>query len=289
MSLLKDKIEIEIEEAEIATGKELNTLPGIVKWFLILGTLAIIPTYYIAKSISKSSWVKKYAQIQTTAHPSFTNPKDPIHSDITITTQREGAFAAIIKITNPNLDLSLDQVPYVITFYNSQKQQIYSYTDNLFLLPNQTKYLTVPTFPINDQIAFTDFHLPDKLPWQKRLFVPSITITQSLPTYTQQISPPAFVVNGDFTNKSPYILKKVRIVFILYDADDKIIGTSQRDEFTVKPGERRAYLQLWPNQNGSNVARTDIQIYTDNLDDNNLSSPATAPTPASDLSRPKLK
>ena len=287
MSLLKDEIEIGIEEAEIKAGKELNTLPAAVKWFLILGAMAIIPAYFVSKSISKNIWTKKYARIQTNAHTSFNNPKAPIYTDITVTSQRPGAYAAVLKITNPNLDLSLDQVTYKVDFYNAQKQQIHSFSDSLFLLPDQTKYITVPTFSAQDEIAFTNLRLPDHLPWQKRLEISTVNISKSLPVYAQQTTPPAFVVSGDFTNKSSYTLKKIRIVFILYDGNDKIIGVSQRDEFSVNPFERRAYTQLWPNQNGSNVVRADVQVYTDNLDSNNLSAPPVPKSPASNLSRPK--
>jgi hypothetical protein len=289
MSLLKDKIEVEIEETEIRAQKELNTLPGAVKWFLIFGFIAIIPTFYVSKSLAKGFWSKKYLQIQTSAHLSFLNPKAPIVSDITVTTQREGAYAAVLKVSNPNLDLSLDQVPYEVNFFNSNKQQIYSYADKLFLLPSQTKYVTVPTFNSQEKISYTNFHLPDTLPWQKRLEIPAINIAKSIPFYLQQLSPPAFVVSGDFTNQSPYILKKIRIIFVLYNSNDEIVGTSQRDEFAVKSFERRAFTQLWPNQNGSNVVRSDIQIYTDNLDPDNLSVPAVPTSPASDLSRPTKK
>ena len=154
------------------------------------------------------------------------------------------------------------------------------------LLPNQTKYLAVPTFNIKDEIAYSELQLPDPLPWQRRLSIPTVNITQSSPTYTQQALPPAFVISGDFSNQTPYQLKKVRLVFVLYDGNGKIIDSSQRDEFSVNPFERRSYTQLWPNINGSNVAKADIKIYTDNLDPQNLVAPQIPSGSSSDLGRP---
>lgn len=285
MSLFKDKIELEIQEAELATQKTLDRFPPLLKWLLIFLLVAIIPSYYAAKAISFNIWQKRYQQNQLTAKPSFTNPKAPMASDITVTPLKPGSYAAVLSITNPNFDLSLDQVPYQVNFYNSQKQQIYSYSDQLYLLPNQTKFLTVPTFTVSDQIVYTNLQLPQTLPWQKRLQLPTVNLITSPVTASEQSSPPAFALTGDFTNNSPYTLATVRLAFVLYDSANNIIGVSQRDEFTVAPFERRSYTQLWPNSYVSGLGKIDVEAYTDTLDQSNLSVPAEASSSASSLSR----
>ena len=286
MSLLKDKIELEIGEAELLAQKQVTGLPPVYKWIVIVCAIAFIPGYFIAKAVTTNLALKKYQQSEVTAHASFSSAKELITPPATVTSQKPGSYAAILQISNLNLELSLDKVPYQVNFYNSQKQKIYSYSDELFLLPNQTKYLAVPTFNIKDEIAYSELQLPDPLPWQRRLSIPTVNITQSSPTYTQQALPPAFVISGDFSNQTPYQLKKVRLVFVLYDGNGKIIDSSQRDEFSVNPFERRSYTQLWPNINGSNVAKADIKIYTDNLDPQNLVAPQIPSGSSSDLGRP---
>jgi hypothetical protein len=285
MSLFKDKIELQIQEAELATQKSLERFPPLLKWLLVGCLVAIIPGYYAAKAISRHIWQNKYQKTQLTAKPSFTNPKAPVVSNITVTTLKQGSYAAVITISNPNFDLSLDQVPYQVIFYNAQKQQIYSYSDQLYLLPNQTKYLTVPTFTANNPVAYTNLQLPQTLPWQKRLQIPTVDLITSPANSSQESSPPAFVVTGDFTNNSPYTLGTVRLTFVLYDSSNNIIGVSQRDEFTVAPFERRSYTQLWPNSYVTDLGKIDVEAYTDTLNQNNLSVPAEASSSASSLSR----
>ena len=163
MSLLKDKIELEIEEAELNTQKAVMGFPRAFRWFLAAFIIAVIPVYFVSKSISQTIWLKRYQQGALTAKPSFTNPKAPVVGNITVTTFKQGSYAAVLQITNPNFNLSLDKVPYRVNFFNSQKQQIYSYPDTLYLLPDQTKYLTVPTFPLSDAIAFSSLALPDNI------------------------------------------------------------------------------------------------------------------------------
>ena len=285
MSLFKDKIELEMQEAQLATQKSLDRLPPLLKWLLIVLLVAVIPSYYIAKSISFNIWQKKYQQTQLTAKPSFTDAKAPVASTVTLTTLKQGSYAAMLTISNPNFDLSLDKVPYKIIFYNAQKQQIYSYSDELYLLPNQTKFLTVPTFTANDAVAYSNFQLSPNLPWQKRLQIPVVGLVTSPAKSSQQSSPPAFAVTGDFTNNSSYTLGKVRLTFVLYDSGNNIIGVSQRDEFTVTPFERRSYTQLWPNSYVSDLGKIDVEAYTDTLDQNNISVPSQASSSASSLSR----
>jgi len=288
MSLLKDKIEVDIQEAELGAQKALNELPWIIRWLVVLIILAIIPSYYISKNVSQKIWLSRYQQGALTAKPSFTNPLPPKTSDVSVTSLGPGQYAAIVQITNQNLDLSLDQVPYSFIFYNSSKQEVYTYSDNLYLLPNQTKYLTVPTFSSPDKIAYTNFQIAKDLPWQKRLSIPTVDLTTSLPSSNEQFLPLALVVQGDFVNNSPYTLKKVRLTFVLFDQSGKIIGTSQRDESTVAPFERRTYKQLWPNLVAPNLGRVQVTADTDTLDNSNLTTNfVPSGSGAGDLSRPK--
>jgi len=97
------------------------------------------------------------------------------------------------------------------------------------------------------------------------------------------------VAQGDFVNNSPYTLSKVRLTFVLFDQNQKIIGVSQRDESTVAPFERRAYKQLWPNMTAGNLSRVDVTADTNTLDPSNLSAPTiNSGSSSSDLNRPTV-
>ena len=290
MSLLTDKIELSIQEAELGTQQALSQFPPFLKWLLILGILAIIPSYLIAKNISYKIWVARYAQGQLTAKKSFTDAKDPKWADVSVTTLGDGVYSAVIQINNPNLDLSANNIPYQFSFLNSKKEVLYTETGKLFLLPNQTKYVIVPRFNTTEQIVYANFQLQGKVNWQKKLKLPEVKFNLSQPNTYQQALPPAFVAEGDFTNQSPYTLKQVRLTFVLFDSSQKIIGTSQRDEFTVTPFERRTFKQLWPNLYAPNFSSVKVMADTNTLDPSNLSVDSI-PTnsSSSDLSRPKTQ
>ncbi|MBI5530158.1 MAG: hypothetical protein HY918_01515 [Candidatus Doudnabacteria bacterium] len=287
MSILKDKIEIGIEEAELGVEQSLSQMPPLLKWYFIIGIIAIIPAYFIAKNISFKIWQKNYAVYAVTAKPSFTNPKDLSVSDISVTSQGPNTFAALVKITNPNLDLSAQNINYRFNFYNSSKTLIYSSpTNNFFILPNQSKYLTATKFTSSDAIAYAEVKIDPNIAWQKRLQIPQVKLLTSVPSTYQQNSPAAFVVEGDFTNQSPYLLGQVKLTFVLYNTANKIIGVSERTEFTVSPFERRGYKQLWPNMAAPQLSKVEIIADTNTLDSGNLKILESSSSSASDLGRP---
>lgn len=289
MSLLTDRVEVGIQEAELEAQKALAQFPPILRLVVILVILAIIPSYYIAKNISQKIWLKKYQANLLVAKPSFTNALAPTTTPVSVTSLGPNQYAAITKVTNQNLDLAVDQAPYQFAFFNAQKQQIYSYSGKLYLLPNQSKYITVPTFTTTEQVAFTNFQFTGDLAWQKRLSIPTVQLTTSLPITSEQLSPLAFAVSGDFFNNSPYSLAKVRLTFVLFDQSNTIIGVSQRNESTVAPFERRTYVQLWPNLAAPNLSRVEVTADTDTLDPTNLSVSASPSGSAGDLSHPATK
>jgi hypothetical protein len=292
MSLLKDKIELGIQEAELGTQQALSRIPALLRWLLILAVLGTFPAYLIAKNVSKKIWLSRLQQGALTAKPSFTNPLPPKISPVSVVTLGTGVYAAVVEVSNENLDLSADQVLYEFSFYNSQKQKVSSFSGKLYLLPNQKKYIGAPTFRTSEAITYANFDLPPDISWQKRLFIPSVKLIAQTPKYYQQTLPSAFVVEGDFSNQSPYTLNRVQLTFVLFNTAGKIIGVSQREESTVAPFERRAYKQLWPDTFAADLNNVKVTANTNVLDPNNIiseSAPQTAPGPASDLNRPTPK
>ncbi len=290
MSFLKDKIELSIQEAEFAAQQNLNSVSPFFKWLLILGILAVLPSYFIAKNISYNIWKNTYSQDLISPKPSFTNPKEPKVTPVSVTTMGQGIYAAVVKISNTNLDLSANNIPYTFNFINSKKETVYTESGKFFLLPDQTKYISVPRFSTQEDIAFTEFLITkEQLIWQKKLNIPTVKIITSQPNSYEQFTPLAFVVEGDFTNQSPYTVKQIRLNFILFDQKGTIIGTSQRDEFTVAPFERRTYKQLWPGTSNINIANVKIFTDTNTLDPNNLSIESFQDNSSSNLNRPKTQ
>ncbi len=289
MEYLKEKLELELAEAELEAKSVLAGMPGFVKFLLIFCILAVIPSYFIAKSISQGLYNKKYQPAYAAAHPSFANPK-PLKFGNAVFVPGQPFGTAVISVTNENLDLSLNQSPLKIHFYDSAGREIYSWQDKIFLLPNETKTIVVTRIPGPGAASKATYEVPEELAWQKRLFIPTVKLVPNTPTGAVQLNPPQYAVQGEVFNNSPYQIGSIRIIVLLKNAAGTIIGASQRDEFTLAPFARRAYKQLWPGVlDGSSVAKIETLAETNTLDPLNLTLPAGSNTPTSDLSRPEAQ
>jgi hypothetical protein len=286
MSLLKDKIELDVELAELKTKQALYGFPPLLRWILIICIITLLPAYLIAKSASDAYWNKVYQKYAITAKPSFQNPKGPGVSNVFMAVSGDSVYSAGVQVQNPNVDLSLPQTDYQFIFLNSQNEQVYRESGQMFLLPNESKYIVVPKFVSKDAPTSAQFSFTAPLNWQKRISIPKVDIQISTPNVYDQFQPPAFVVEGDYFNNSPYLLAKVRLTFLVYDKTGKVVALSRRDDFALSPYERRAYKQIWPNIYNDPNSVVKVLAETDTLDPNSLTLPQTPSSSSSDLSRP---
>ncbi len=284
MPYFKEKLELKIAEGELEAQRIFINFSPLQKKIIILGIIAIIPMYIIVKSVTYRTNYSSYQKSRISAQPAFENPKTPAISEISITKAGDGVYAVAAKVVNENLDLSLEKAPVQFILYNENHQEVYKQPTFLTLLPGQTKYLILARINSSQKIASAEIQSLQDFSWQKRLNIPDVKLISSNPVFSNQQSPLAFVVQGTVYNNSPYQLSQIDIGFLLRDTNGKIIGISQRSEFTLKPFERRGYLQIWPGVNSSDVAKVDVLPVTDTLDDKNIALPSGG-TGAADLGR----
>ncbi len=291
MSFLKDKIEYKIEKAEFESQILLGRFPKWARWFLAFSVLAILPGYYSAKNLSFKYWQRQYQPLLVSAKASFENPKIPGPLAFDITTFGQNYYSAVATVLNQNLGLSAENVGYGFEFFgqNGEKIDILDAETKgaAFFLPNQTKYLVIPKFSSPIKIAGGRITFDQKIAWRNKFSLPQIKIASYAPVITNQLDPLQFVVEGAFKNESSYHIKQVRLIFLVYSADKKVIAVSQRDEFDVAPNERRAYKQVWPRVFSLEAQKAVVVAEVNVLDGKNLQAEKTPSTPASDLTRPQ--
>lgn len=293
MSLLKEQIELKIQEAEAETDYILNKFPKWEKWVIIVCLISTIPAYFISKNFSHKLWQEKYKQYELVAKPSFQNPKTPKFEAFDITTSANGAYTAIATLQNENLDLSAQNVGFEFQFFNEKGQNVAVLGAELkgktFFLPNEKKYLLVPKFTSLEPITGGRVVLDDKIAWQKKLKIPKVKVTPYTPNIKNQLDPVAFVLEGSFKNESGYQIKTVRLTFLVFSNDKKIIAASQRDEYDLLPRERRTIKQIWPDIFTMNALKGQIIAEVNTLNTGNLVPEKPVNSSASDLSRPETQ
>ena len=283
MGSFKDFFKIQFNGLVLAvqeyTYKLKTTVQFLPTWqrVLLYGFLVLlIPGTVALRYGSEIYFSKAYSREALTAHPSYEDPSSLQQSKVTIVHNVNGTSSAYAMITNDNLDLAVENLPYKFTFYNDSGEEVGTSTGKLYILPNQKKWLVASKVQSIQPIASGKLSI-EKPNWQKRLTVPEIELKMAEPYVYEQVNPLATVTEGAVVNNSPYTLKQVSLVFVLYDANNKVIGIVSREEFPLEPYERRAYKIQWPGIYQNDVKRVGLEAYTNSLDPDNISVVASPP------------
>jgi|LNFM01.2.fsa_nt_gb hypothetical protein len=273
---LKDNLQVEAQSVVVGANEgvwKLKTwFEGLLRWqriLLIILIVLMIPGYFAVRYGLELVLVRQYARQALVAHSAFTDPNPLVVSRVNIIRNSNDTVSGYLTVRNPNLDLGLDNARYTINFLDSASQIVFTSTGSLYLLPDQQRWIVVPRVESTNQITSAEIKFGE-LNWQKRLEIPQVELRMNEPFTYQQESPLATVTEGAVVNNSPYSLRQVSLVVVLYGANNQVLAVTSREEYSLQPFERRAYIIQWPNVNRSAITRIGLEAYTNTLDPTNL-------------------
>lgn len=276
---------VTIQEVALVIRNAFKAMPAVKQTIVLFLLITIIPAYIGVRYGSEKVFAAQYARQAVSAHPSYTVTLPPIVGTIKLLRNTNGIYSAYTEVSNPNLELSANNIPYTVNFINKAGESIYSVNNTLYLLPNEKKYIVIPRVEAGDALTTGTIELGD-VDWQKRLSIPQVELRVSEPILSEEYNPLTFAVEGSVVNNSPYAVQAVRLVFFLYDGTNNIIGVSQRDEFRLPAFGRRAYKQLWPGLYKADIKKVQVEAYTNTMDAQNITvENSGAPTVADPRSR----
>ncbi len=264
-----EELWVNVQETVLTIYKAFLELSSFKRILIIVFVVGIIPGYFLSRTISHSVWANNFEQYYINARPSFTNPQAISATTVSVLSTGGGTYSAYAQIENQNLELVARAVPYKFSFYNKAGQQVHAVSGSTFLTTNQKKYLVVSKFTSAESVTSGKLEFGEVV-WQKRFSVPEISLVANTPVTENELGPLSFVVSGQIHNNGPYTLAAVRLTVLLENSSGQIIAVSQRDEFSLKPNERRAYKVLWPGIYSTAVARVRVFPETNVLDNNNI-------------------
>jgi len=238
---------------------------------LVGGIIMIIPAYWIFRAGAQSYYSYSYKASIPEAHPSFTNPGAAQVGSVAILPVAGGGYVAYAKVSNPNLTLSGNGARYEAVFTGASGRQVYQTSGQFYLRPGKETYIVIPRFqsteaPVSGKIEVADIH------WQQKFTVPEVKLGTPAPIGFAEKEGTRF--EGIVVNNSAYKLGAVHIVVFVYDASNKVIGVSDRSEFSVLPQERRAYVLHFPGVQPEAVAKIVPIAETNVSDPSNIQTPA---------------
>lgn len=276
MASLKENIEIQSGGAVLATQEGayrikqwyLN-LPRWEKGLIIALAILAIPGYFGVRYGTELIMTKQLARESLVAQPSFTDPEPLQVTKATIVENSTGTYSAYVTVTNPNLDLGLPQMSFTFKFFNQAGEQVATYDGDSYILPDEQKLVLAPRVLSEEEISSATFAV-DTPTWQKRLSLIDVELRMSEPYVYEELSPLGTSAEGSVVNNSEFNIKQATLVLVLYGPNNKILAVTQREEFSLKPFERRAYKLTWPGIIRGQVTKIDLKAYTNVLDESNL-------------------
>lgn len=280
MSGLKESVEINvqgailgIQEGGFAFTNEFKMMPPWKQRIIIFIIVAIVPAYLIARVGVEQYLNQIYGRQALSAHGAFDMAQNPVVGKMSVIQNPNGTYSGAVLITNPNLDLAATGITYTAAFQNSGRQTVYNNSGTIYLLPNEKKYVVFPKIEVPSGGAVSSGAIElGEVKWQKKLDIPEAKLRATEPLLYDESNPLTFIVEGSIINESPYRISSARIVYLLFDSSDNLIGVSQRDEYSLVPFGRRAYKQLWPGLYRSQVSRVQVIPVTNTLDPKNITT-----------------
>ncbi|QQS23348.1 hypothetical protein IPM19_02170 [bacterium] len=278
MSELKENLKVQYAGATLAVQDGLyklnqwfTGLPGWERTLLVSLIILLIPGVVALRYGSELYFTKSLNQHAVAAHPAFDAPEPIQVSSAKIVQNYNGTVSAYAEVTNRNLDLAAESLKYTFRFLNSKEEEITQSFGETYLLPDEKKWIVVSRVQSLQSISSATVEV-EQPTWQKKIQLPEVALRMSEPYVYEEVNPLATAAEGSVVNNSPYNLKQVTLLLILYDKNGKILAVTTREEYTLKAFERRAYKLQWPGIYKANVDRIELQAYTNTLDPNNLSA-----------------
>lgn len=285
MAGIKETVQVNVqetilgaEEAGFSFVNEFRAMPGWKQTVIFAIIVSIIPAYVLVRIGSEQYLTQQYGRQALSAHSAFNASQSPLVGPMSIVRNPNNTYSGLALVTNPNIDLAATGIAYTAEFLNAGGEVTYTAEGSMYLLPNEKKYVVIPRVDITKGAIVSGKLTLGTANWQKKLSIPEVKLRATEPILKDESNPLTFIVEGSVINESPYQVGSARIVFILYDSADKIIGVSQRDEYRLVPFGRRTYVQQWPGIYRDQVKKVQVMPSTNTLDPLNIT---TDPTNAS--------
>lgn len=277
MPSLKENLQVQASGASLAVTDGVFRVKqwysGMPKWeqvLVVLLLILLIPGFFVIRYGGELFFTRYYSREALAVHPAFNNPMALEVGDVKLLQNPNATTTAYAVVINPNLDLALQNLDYTFNFLNANGEQVTQTTGSTYFPPDQKKWLVISKVQSLQSISKVTLTLGEAH-WQKRANLIDVKLKMSEPYVYEELKPLATTAEGSVVNNSPYDLKQVSLLLVLYDKNNQVLAVTTREEFSVKAFERRAYKLQWPGIYRSDVARIDLQAYTNTLDPNNLS------------------
>lgn len=180
--------------------------------------------------------VVRYGDIETTAYHSFSI---------------DGTYDAMAQVRNPNPKHGTRSFAYTFHFFNAAKQEIGTREGRTYILAGQTRYIIENNIALSEAPAFVTFSVDNPGVWEEQ---EELTGQLILPIFSKKYEKVSTLesgfakVTGVLENHTSNTFASVDVHVVLVDANKKPIAAGKTQINSVRFGEQRAFVVLFPKE-----------------------------------------
>lgn len=180
-----------------------------------------------------------------------------------------GDYDFVARIYNPNTVYGTADFNYSLSFIDENGVELLKTGGSSYILPGQTKYLTVVSLKINGEVADAVMTI-NSVQWSK---VQPFDSVVNFMIRRQNFFPDmdgSSRFEASLFNGSNFDFDKVDVAIVLFDEDGNITGAGKTDIRTFLSGTERGFQVQWPYSPDSEVANVAIEVSTNLFENSNF-------------------
>ena len=154
-------------------------------------------------------------------------------------------YDSVTLVENPNLNLGIKKLSYVIKFLDSDNRLITERAGQTFVNPNESFAIFENQIEVGERVPARAFFelAPEKPVWQRVSTAdrPDLDVEEGV-----FVNEPTPSLRAKIINRSTRPVAAVDVVAILEDAEKNTIGASATRVDALPPGESRELVFTWP-------------------------------------------
>ncbi|OGE88720.1 MAG: hypothetical protein A2722_02340 [Candidatus Doudnabacteria bacterium RIFCSPHIGHO2_01_FULL_50_11] len=268
---LSNKTELQLQERVVELVEALQRASRLLLYLLVLVVIGALPLKYFSTYIFYSILYSPPDYI-IYEKP---NPEGLVISDKRILSAGLNSYFAYVRVSNPNADLAIRELPYTLRLAGQGEQTISTYRSKTYILPSQDRILVLPAVessvaPSEVIVEFGDFH------WSRVGVLQNLNFTFEGKDWTTD-SLNRFFVSAQLRNENPYIISAAEVVAVLYNSRHEIVSVNSTVLNLLQPDEIRYIRMGWPYPLNDKIVDVDFMISVNQLDKNTITTQPVSP------------
>src|SRR3989344_4726155 len=263
---LSNKTELQLQERVVELVEALQRASRLLLYLLVLVVIGALPLKYFSTYIFYSILYSPPNYI-IYEKP---NPEGLVISDKRILSAGLNSYFAYVRVSNPNADLAIRELPYTLRLAGQGEQAISTCRSKTYILPSQDRILVLPAVessvaPSEVIVEFGDFH------WSRVGVLQNLNFTFEGKDWTTD-SLNRFFVSAQLRNENPYIISAAEVVAVLYNSRHEIVSVNSTVLNLLQPDEIRYIRMGWPYPLNDKIVDVDFMISVNQLDKNTITT-----------------